>query len=162
MVPAMTGTRLIGGSTGRRDPYDPWQDLREHWPEIEVVTEPMPGRLLGELRYPVIALRSGTSAAQRRCTLAHELVHLERGVADCGPWSGREELRVHSEAARRLVSLAALGQAIRELGGDHDVGALATLLDVDRQTGRLRLQLLTSADRARLRALIGPDLCSVA
>ncbi|MEO8888786.1 MAG: ImmA/IrrE family metallo-endopeptidase, partial [Jatrophihabitantaceae bacterium] len=140
----------------RLELYDPWRELRENWPEIEVVSEPMSGGLLGELRYPVIALRSGTSAAQRRCTLAHELVHLERGVIDCGPWSAREELRVHAEAARRLVGLTALARAMSELGGDHDVGALAGLVDVDQQTMRLRLRLLTPRERSRLRAAMGP------
>jgi hypothetical protein len=137
--------------------YDPWRDLQQNWPEVEVVVEPMAGRLLGELRYPVIALRAGTSAAQRRCTLAHELVHLERGTRDCGPWSAREELLVHAAAARRLIAPGALGRAIRELGGDHDVGALAALLDADMQTTRLRLQLLDARERGYLRAVIGRE-----
>jgi hypothetical protein len=139
------------------EPFDPWLYLREGWPEIDVVIEPMSGLLLGELRYPVIALRSGTSAAQRRCTLAHELVHLERGVTDCGPWNAREERQVHAEAARRLISIGALAGAIRELGGDHDLAALAHLLDVDRQTATLRMQLLSGAERSRLRAAIGSE-----
>lgn len=139
---------------GRPDdsPYDPWHDLATNWPEIEVVVEPMAGRLLGELRYPVIALRAGTSAAQRRCTLAHEVVHLERGTGACGLWAGREEQLVHAVAARRLVTLGQLERALRELGGDADLGALAQLLDVDRETAALRLRLLPEAQRARLRA----------
>jgi IrrE N-terminal-like domain len=145
---------MIG--TTDSDRYDPWRDLRDNWPEIDVVIKPMAGRLLGELRHPVIALRAGTSAAQRRCTLAHELVHLERGVSDCGPWAQREEWQVHAEVARRLVTVDQLGVAMREVGGDHDVGALAQLLDVDAQTTRLRLQLLTATERARLRSRIGP------
>jgi hypothetical protein len=132
-------------------PYDPWRDLRENWPEIETVVVPMPGRLLGELRYPVIALRAGTSAAQRRCTLAHEIVHLERGVLDCGPWAALEELRVHSAAAARLVRLPDLARALAELGGDADVGGLAHALDVDRQTLQLRLARLTTGERRWLR-----------
>jgi hypothetical protein len=151
----MTHSPRSRRTTRRQHAYDPWRDLYENWPEIEVVAEPMSGRLLGELRYPVIALRFGTSAAQRRCTLAHELVHLERGTRDCGPWSAREELQVHAEAARRLIGVAALGHAIRDLGGDHDVGALAHLLDVDTQTARLRLRLLTPAECVRVHAAIG-------
>lgn len=133
-------------------PYDPWRDLRENWPEIETVLEPMAGRLLGELRYPVIALRADSSAAQRRSTLAHEIVHLERGVFDCGPWAALEERLVHAEAARRLVRLPHLADALRELGGDADLAALARLLDVDRQTARLRLARLTARERRWLRA----------
>src|SRR4051812_11136095 len=99
------------------DRYDPWHDLAVNWPDVEIVIEPMGGRLLGVLRYPIIALRAGTSAAQRRCTLTHEIVHLERGVGDCGPWSGREELQVHREVARRLIPIDELAAAVRELGG---------------------------------------------
>jgi Zn-dependent peptidase ImmA (M78 family) len=128
--------------------YDPWLDLTVNWPEIEVVTEPMSGSLLGELRYPVIALRAGTSAAQRRCTLAHEIVHLERGVRDCGPWAAREEFAVHREAARRLISSGQLARALHELEGSDDIAALAQALDVDVETARLRLTLLTPAERA--------------
>jgi hypothetical protein len=126
------------------DRYDPWHDLAVNWPEVEVVLEPMGGRLLGVLRYPVIALRADTSAAQRRCTLTHEIVHLERGVGDCGPWSGREELHVHREVARRLIPIADLAAAVRDLGGSAALAELAQLLDVDQETARLRLDLLTS------------------
>jgi hypothetical protein len=130
-------------------PYDPWADLAQNWPEVEVVIEPMRGTLLGELRYPVIALRAGTSAAQRRCTLAHEIVHLERGVGDCGPWAAREELLVHSEAARRLIRLEDLAHAMR--GSEPSPAALAHALDVDLQTLLLRVDRLTSPERRRLR-----------
>jgi hypothetical protein len=142
--------------------YNPWRDLRENWPAITVVIEPMAGRLLGELRYPLIALRAGTSAAQRRCTLAHELIHLERGVADCGPWAAREELLVHSEAARRLITADQLATAMAELSGDVDHAALAQLLDVDRQTLRLRLDLMSDSERTRLRAELDPELRRIA
>jgi hypothetical protein len=155
IVPAMSERPRIDGQQGRGEPYDPWRDLADNWPQIEVITERMQGHLLGELRYPVIALRSGTSAAQRRCTLAHELVHLERGVVECGPWSAGEEFQVHAEAARRLVSGPALVRALRELGGDHDLGALAQLVDVDTQTLRLRLRLLTAAELGYLQRVFG-------
>ena len=127
--------------------YNPWRDLRDNWPEVRVVFEAMPGDLLGELRYPVLALRAGTSAAQRRCTLTHEIVHLERGVRDCGPWAAREERFVHDEAARRLLPLDLLATAIRDAGGTHDLAAIARALDVDSETLRLRLDLVTAAER---------------
>jgi hypothetical protein len=134
--PGAAGTQQTSG-------YDPWCDLAANWPEVDVVIEAMPGRLLGVVRYPVIALRAGTSAAQRRCTLAHEIVHLERGVTDCGPWAGREELLVHREAARRLIPLPLLTAAARELGADGDLARLASALAVDRETLRCRLAMLT-------------------
>jgi hypothetical protein len=132
--------------------YDPEADLAANWPEVRVVVEPMAGSLLGELRYPVIALRAGTSAAQRRCTLTHEIVHLERGTGDCGPWAAREELLVHREAARRLIPLRRLRLALREAGGDGDRAALARLLDVDTETLEVRLAMLTPAEQEELAA----------
>lgn len=130
--------------------YDPWQDLAANWPEVEVVIEPMAGRLLGVLRYPVIALRAGTSSAQRRCTLAHEIVHLERGVADCGPWAGREEMLVHREVARRLIPLTLLVATVRDLGGQAQLNELAQALDVDLETAQCRLAMLTPGERAAI------------
>jgi hypothetical protein len=142
--------------------YDPWAALAAHWPEVDVVVEPMAGRLLGQLRYPVIALRAGTSAAQRRCTLTHELVHLERGVRDCGPWADREEASVEAEAARRLISADALRRALRELGCRPGISALAAVLDVDSQTLRTRLAMLTVDEATLLDREAGDDLWRVA
>jgi Zn-dependent peptidase ImmA (M78 family) len=133
--------------------YDPWADLRENWPQVRLVIEPMPGDLLGEVRDDgrLIALRADTSAAQRRCTLTHELVHLERGILDCGPWLHREEVQVHTEAALRLIPLAGLIAAIRELGGADDAAAIAQHLDVDSETLAVRLSRIGSAERRVLR-----------
>jgi len=124
-----------------------------NWPEVRVVIERMTGDLLGEVREggTVIALRAGTSAAQRRCTLAHEIVHLERGVRDCGLWLHREELAVHLTAARRLITTAELVSAIRTLGGTEDHGALAHVLEVDSDTLALRLDTLDRAERQAMR-----------
>lgn len=130
--------------------YNPWHDLRDNWPEVRVVFEPMTGRLLGELRYPVIALRTGTSAAQRRCTLAHEIVHLERRLP-CGPGLDRREERwVSAEAARRLVTVPDLRAALRDLGAGARPASVAAHLRIDRDTLRLRLQLLTPGEQRLL------------
>lgn len=133
--------------------YDPWLDVQRNWPGVRVRIEPMTGNLLGEVREDgrVIALREGTSAAQRRCTLAHEIVHLERGLSDCGPWLDREEAQVHLTATRRLVTLAELVRALRDLGGGDDRAALAQLLDVDSETLALRLAELDRHERRAVR-----------
>jgi hypothetical protein len=136
--------------------YDPWHDLAVNWPDVEVRIEPMTGTLLGVLAYPVIVLRAGTSAAQRRCTLTHEIVHLERGVDDCGLWTSREEQQVHREVARRLIPIASLIGAVRNLGAGVELGQLAQALDVDRETARIRIDLLSLAERAKLDAAV-PD-----
>jgi hypothetical protein len=143
-------------------PYDPWDDLAARWPQVQVVIEPMPPGLLGELRYPVIALRAGTTAGQRRCTLTHEIVHLERGVRDCGPWAAREELAVEAAVARRLIAPLALAAAVRDFGGTEDLAPLAASLGVDRQTLLLRLRMISPAERARIRTAGARQLWSVA
>jgi len=142
--------------------YNPWADLATNWPDVSVVLEPMSGTLLGELRYPVIALRAGTSAAQRRCTLAHEIVHLERGVDDCGPWADREELMIEREVAHRLIPLPRLIAAIQALGGREDHAALAAALDVDHLILHTRLDGLSRAERQHIRDSLSTDLWSVA
>lgn len=141
--------------------YDPWLDLRENWPEVIVRTEVMPGRLLGELRYPVITLRAGTSPGQSRCTLTHEIVHLERGVRDCGQWLAREEYYVDREVALRLLPIEVLAPAIRNAGGVEDLSEIARQVDVDTATLRMRLTLLNRAERARVRTYRMREVWSV-
>ncbi len=165
----MTGDNGAGATPGdrsdqttRRGPYDPWRDVAANWPDLEIIERPLRGRLLGELRYPVIVLRAGTSAAQRRCTLAHEIVHLERGVTECGRWAAREELAVHLVASCRLLPIDLLAACIRDAGGTQHLAAVAQRADVDLDTLRLRLARLSAADCARIRTREVVDLWSVA
>jgi hypothetical protein len=132
--------------------YDPWHDLYERWPGVVVLIEPMTGDLLGQVRGGgrVIALRAGTSSAQRRCTLAHEIVHLERGLRDCGRWLAREEAAVHAEAARRLIDVDELAAAVRAAGADASPSLIAHALDVDTDTLLTRLDTLTGPESGQL------------
>jgi hypothetical protein len=141
--------------------YDPWLDLLENWPEVVVRIETLPGRLLGELCYPVIVLNADSGPAQQRCTLVHEIVHLERGVRDCGQWLAREEYYVDREVALRLLPLEMLAPAIRDAGGVEDLVEIARQLDVDTQTLMMRLSLLTGRDRSRVRTYRMRDVWSV-
>jgi len=159
-LPGSAVPRPIPGHAALR--YDPWLDLLENWPEVIVRIESLPGRLLGELCYPIIALKAESSPAQRRCTLAHEIVHLERGVRDCGQWLAREEWYVDREVALRLLPLAVLAPVIRAAGGVEDLTEMARQLDVDTQTLQMRLSLLTSAERRRVRTASMRDIWSVA
>jgi hypothetical protein len=153
MTPPSASRPLLTNAPHLPAPYDPWVDLRQNWPHVKVVIEPMTGDLLGEVRDDgrLIALRADTSAAQRRCTLTHELVHLERGILDCGPWLQREEDLVHAEVSQRLIPLSSLAAAIRELGGVDDPAAIANWLEVDSETLAVRLDRMRSAERRVLR-----------
>ncbi|MCW2539556.1 MAG: hypothetical protein JWN95_1281 [Frankiales bacterium] len=134
-------------------PYDPWHDLGERWPGVTIQVVPMTGDLLGQISGDgrIIELRAGTSSGQRRATLAHEIVHLERGRHDCGPWQTREERQVHAMASRRLLRVAELVTAIRALGGSQDLRALAVTLDVDLETLEVRLADLERRERRVMR-----------
>jgi predicted HD phosphohydrolase len=140
-----------------RSGYDPWRDLTENWPHVAIVIEHMRDGA-------VIALRAGTSAAQRRCTLTHEIVHLERGLPDCGQWEQREERSVHREVARRLIPLQGLASALRCHGGAEDLRAIAATLEVDLDTLRTRLSQLAAGERRTLHRLLAAqaELWSVA
>jgi hypothetical protein len=151
----------------RRHPYDPWTDVALNWPQVRVIFEDLTDDLLGEVRAMPdleISIRADSSAAQQRCTLAHELVHLERGLDDCGPWQDREERQVHSEVARRLIPLPQLVEALRNVGCSDDIAALAAILDVDSETAQLRIATLDPAQRRWIRRQLRPgrELWSVA
>lgn len=98
-----------------------------------------PGRgLLGRVDYSTatITLHPRLLQTERRSTLTHELVHLERGPGVCGH-EAREERAVEVEAARRLIDLAQLVDAVK---WTDDVHELAFELWVDPDTVRIRLR----------------------
>jgi hypothetical protein len=88
-----------------------------------------------ERGWAAILLDRRLSQTERRCALAHELVHDERGggVATAGmpeswrPVAAREESIVDNEVARRLVPLDQLRLAVDDLA---ELGMGSTALDV--------------------------------
>ena len=91
-------------------------------------------------------LARGLLQVEERCTLAHELIHIERGHRGCQP--PRIEADVEREAARRLIPLDLLGEALTWARCEAEA---ADELCVDIATLRTRLADLTRAERARLR-----------
>jgi hypothetical protein len=132
--------------------YDPWLALAE-FHRARVVFGDLPPRRRGEVDFKtqVITLHRRLDPTAQRCTLAHELVHLERGpvVTWCVP---REERAVAAIAARRLVSIEALADAMR---WSQDERSLAEELAVDVRTVRVRLRYLDDTERALLRSRVG-------
>lgn len=84
--------------------------------------------------------------AQRRCSLDHELVHVEHG--DVGCQSLKRERAVNQESARRLIPLDRL---IDAAVWAHGVEELAEELWVDVATLRCRLDHLHPSERAAIR-----------
>lgn len=129
--------------------YHPWRHLRElthvtlHW------RERLPNGDFGctHFRSQIIEMARCQTQAERRCTIAHELVHLERGpVASCHV--DAEERAVEREAARRLIEIRELGEA---LAWSTDMATVAEELWVDEPMLQARLDSLHPAERAYLR-----------
>lgn len=87
---------------------------------------------------------------ERRCTAMHELIHAERGHHGCQP--ARVELSVRKEAARRLISIYDLVNAI--IFNGHDLAQIADECWVDEDTLRTRLEHLHPAERAYIQGRI--------
>lgn len=93
-----------------------------------------------------IVLHPGLTSSELRCVLAHEIVHAERGPFP--EWArAREERIVDAEAARRLINLDDLADA---LAWAAHPGEVAELLDVDHHALRARIEGLTQQERAEL------------
>ncbi|WP_066913052.1 ImmA/IrrE family metallo-endopeptidase [Millisia brevis] len=121
--------------------YDPWSHLRRCFPEMRViVAHPLPDGQLGGIAGRRIWLHRDLDEAGRRSTLAHEIVHLERMRAQRRSPSGRpasaaagerpegwcdrrEERRVDAIAARRLIDLDRLVDALRWSRDRYEIAA---------------------------------------
>lgn len=122
--------------------WHPWRALRT-FPDVTLHWARRPG-LLGTWSSTTrtITLHPDQSHAERRCKLTHELVHAERN--DTGSCDIKTELQVHRLAARRLITRAALIDALAWSGDEYE---LAEELWVDVDTIRVRLAGLTAAEQ---------------
>lgn len=136
--------------------WSPWRALRER-EHIDLVWKDLPRGVLGAWvprgRRATIVLGVRLGRRSRRCVLAHELVHDERGIVTTALphlLRAKEERAVDVEVARRLVpvdELRALVARAVDLGDGVGVLEVADAFDVDEPVARLALQLL-AADRA--------------
>lgn len=137
--------------------YDPFAELAT-MPLVSLRWQPLDGRL-GEYRHPTreIVLDPRMRHRQRRCTLAHEIQHAVRQDEPCATpvLERRQELIVERAAARRLISLDDLAEALRWARGRHE---LAELLDVDLGMLDARLSSLRPDERAALQRRLGQVL----
>lgn len=119
----------------------PWRRLR-HLNDWLLEWDQLPEGICGEINWPThtITIDPRLSQAQRRCTLAHELEHVVRGPGG-GP---REEREVEGMAARRLVELDALVDAVRWSPWPDEV---ADELWIDRPMLAALMDSLTAQER---------------
>lgn len=128
--------------------YDPWGEVPAGW-SVDLAAMPVRGMCRWSRKAILLGIR--LSGVEERCTLTHEIVHAERGPFP--RWAtAREEAAVNAAAARRLISLDALGEA---LAWSLHPAVAAEELDVDPPMLEALLRDLTEAEVEALRRRLG-------
>ena len=118
--------------------YDPWGEVPAGW-SVDFVVMPARGMCRWSRRSILLDIR--LSRIEERCT------HAERG--EFPRWAtAREEAAVNAEAARRLIPLDALGEA---LAWSLHPAVAAEELDIDPPTLEALLRDLAAAEVEALR-----------
>lgn len=131
--------------------HHPWRELRDSPATARSAKWTLQSGHLTCWATRTITLDKGLLQAERRSTLAHELEHVRRGPVPEAYWP-REEITVEVEAARRMIDLHDLGEA---LAWGHSLHEVADELWVDVELVQARLDHLTSNERAYLRRRLG-------
>jgi hypothetical protein len=136
--------------------YDPLADLASRYPDWVVGFTAL-GWGIQEalsLRSKVILIEAGDPPAERRCSLAHAVAHLDLGhrAVAAGFFDARQELGASELAARRLIPLEALASA---LSWTRNPAEIASELLVDRPTLSLRWSRLARHELAYLQRQAG-------
>ena len=128
--------------------WHPWRTLRDHHPHIHVTYPNGDNGCLGRWTQDGIQIEASSSQRERRCTLTHELVHVERGpVPRDLHFAMREEETVDRISAERLIELDRLVDVIAWNRYRIDDEA-AEELWVDLPTLLTRVRNLTDDERA--------------
>lgn len=128
--------------------YHPWRVLRalEH---IRLKHAELPLGVLGYTNgVDLIVLDKFLLQVERRCTLTHELVHVEMGHETCQ--SEAIEKRVSAEASRRLITLEHL---LLHIPWANNLNELADDLWVTPDVLADRIACLTPSEWAQIREL---------
>lgn len=127
--------------------FHPWHDLHPSvCVEFASLPPPLRGATDGCSR---IVLHNRLEQVERRCTLEHEKVHIDRG--DMGKCRPEVERSIDRTVARRLVSLDSLMSA---MVWTDEIEELADELWVTPQIARARLEILLPAEVALISELI--------
>lgn len=137
--------------------HHPWRRFRDlaEW-RLDITL--LPDGVAAETHWPTRTVRLSSrlqTQAERRSAITHETLHIERGpVPEDGWLAAREELAVEVEAARRLIPLEALGEALA--WSDH-MCEVADELWVDEELVQVRLACLQPSERRYLRRRLSAD-----
>lgn len=136
--------------------HHPWRHARDHHPHIDIVTHcHLPDGIAGYWDgASTIYLDRDLTQRSRRSVIAHECTHAERGVIPVDEvLAAREELAVDVIAARRLIGIDHLVDALRWCRGV--TGAeLADEVWTDQHALNIRLAHLTAAERTQIEAAL--------
>lgn len=131
--------------------YSPWADLASR-PEINFEWSPLVGRM-GEYLHShrLIRLRRDLPRRVMRSVLAHELRHADMAdeLTVCGRVNLRQEQRADREAARLLIDVRELGEAL--VVNDGHLSGTAVSLRVSDYLLGIRLASLHPSERHYLR-----------
>lgn len=135
--------------------YSPWRHLRSlvhvrlDFTDDDQLLDGADARYYATVERILMDRRLGLQV-DRRCVLAHELGHAEHGDLPCGDdrYDARQESRVEQWAARKLIELPALADALRWSDDPHEV---ADALWVTEDLLEVRLNHLHPSERAWLR-----------
>lgn len=154
----VTGERAEGavsapGRTVRGMVVNPWAVLRslEH-----VILRWHDGGPMGRTIHSeqTISLRRGMTWEERRCTVAHEVLHIERGPQPLG-LRAKDEERVRRETAQRMIpDIRPVGDAIAWALSEEEA---AHELGVDVYVLRYRLKHMSPMERAWLKRRLEDD-----
>ncbi len=116
---------------------NPWHWLRD-MPHVTVRWVDLPRGILGlaDFKTDTIFLAKGMTQAERRSVCWHEALHLLRGKVPAH-LSAREEKAIDAQAARDLIPLAALIDAMAWSNDESEIAAELTV-SVDLVRSRLR------------------------
>lgn len=128
--------------------WNPWRALRSR-SRVELRFADLAGRKglwQRDSQGDLIILDAGLDRRSRRCVLAHELVHAERGIgfgAATAETMQREEEQVRREVARRLVPPAELARYLDRIPDGTGVTAtdVADEFDVDTEVAAKAMEL---------------------
>lgn len=140
-----------------------WNPI-DHTQGLRIISSlPLPAGIAGLTDGHTIWLNPALTPTGYRCTLAHELIHVERGVIHHLPdvLAAREEATVDRIAAHRLIAIDDLVTAIVWAQGDHDRHSIAVDTDVDVSTLDVRLRTVTDDEAAAINRALD-DLGQVA
>jgi hypothetical protein len=131
--------------------HDPGRDAAERYPQVTVARCALPGALAAAIpSRNLILISDQLDRAGWACSLAHELVHLDRGdrcANGGGVLDARLEHQVDQEAARRLIPLDRLASALM---WGRDDWEFAHELGVDIATFRVRMAGLTADEQEHI------------